>query len=111
MATRQSRLNLLVIAGVALVLVVLAWLILTASGLLPGDSGREPATTQTTAPGVGGLDALGWTLVVLAGTIVLGIAIAFGQMRSSRTTRAEEEVTEEATRELHRREQDPQFKD
>jgi hypothetical protein len=57
------------------------------------------------------LAALPWVTIVIAGTVILGAILAIAQFRSYRTTRREEAIAEEATRELHRKERDPDFKD
>jgi hypothetical protein len=42
-----------------------------------------------------------WFLAVVGGTIVLGIAIAYGMIRVGRRTPREKRRTEEATREIY----------
>ena len=45
-----------------------------------------------------------WAFIVLGGMIVLGIAIAYGAMRTSHRTRAERMASERATHQLYERE-------
>jgi len=45
-----------------------------------------------------------WFLVVVGGTVVLGLAIAYGAARSRKRTRQEQLLTEQATHELYQRE-------
>lgn len=42
-----------------------------------------------------------WFLTVVGGTIVLGIAIAYAMLRTSRRTPREKRRTEEATRDIY----------
>jgi hypothetical protein len=42
-----------------------------------------------------------WFLAVVGGTIVLGIAIAYGMIRVGRRSPSEQRRTEEATREIY----------
>lgn len=46
----------------------------------------------------------GWFLVIVGGTIVLGLAIAYGFLRSRRQTRAERMATERAAHEIYEKE-------
>lgn len=50
------------------------------------------------------LAAWPWTMVVVIGTITVGLAIAWGMYRTSKISRRETKRTEEATRELYDRE-------
>lgn len=45
-----------------------------------------------------------WFLVVVGGTIVLGLAIAYGFLRNRTRTRAERMATERATHEMYEKE-------
>ena len=47
-----------------------------------------------------------WFLVVVGGTLVLGIAIAYGMMRGSRRPPREEQRTEAATRDIYHKDGD-----
>lgn len=89
--------------GLGILLVALVWLLLSGSGLLPGDNGIEPIadpsegrTGQTM-----NLGAWPWTLIVLVATIILGAAIAWGQYRTRRRNLAEKARTEAATAVLY----------
>lgn len=50
------------------------------------------------------LAAWPWTMVVVIGTIAIGLGIAWGMYRTSQMTRRETQRAEEATRELYDRE-------
>jgi hypothetical protein len=99
--------------GLVLLLLIILWLVISGSGLLPGDTGVEPVADP--AEGQTGqlmnLAAWPWTVILLLGTIVLGVGIAWGQFRSGQVTEAENDRTEAATRALHERERDPDYKD
>lgn len=46
-----------------------------------------------------------WALVIIGGTIALGIAIAYGIMHNWSRTRADRALTDHATHELYEREE------
>ena len=114
MATsHRSPATLVATGGLVLLLLVILVLVISGSGLIPGDTGVEaiadPNEGQTGQ--VMNLAAWPWTLILLVATIVLGVGIAWGQIRSNKVSDAENARTEAATRALHQRERDPDFKD
>lgn len=46
-----------------------------------------------------------WFLAVVGGTIILGIAIAYGMMRGGRRTPREERRTEQGTRDIYHKDE------
>ena len=109
----RSKASVAAIAGLVALVLVLAWLVISGSGLLPGDNGVE-AIADPTEGQTGQLMNLGawpWTIIVVLATAALGAGIAWAQYRSSKVTPAESARTEHATRELHEQERDPAFKD
>jgi hypothetical protein len=103
--SQRSKWNYLLIAVFVLFVVALGWQIITGSGLLPGDTGTEPvAGTDETTSGSGHMDlaAWPWTLFLLAGTIVLGAAIGWGEFQSRRGSRRDWQAGEAKTREIYK---------
>jgi hypothetical protein len=114
MATKGSKTTLVAAIGFIILVAILLWLVISGSGLLPGDTGVEPIADGNEGQSGSTLMNLGawpWTMIVLVATIVLGVGIAYGQYRSRQVTRADLERTEAATRALHEQERDPTFKD
>ena len=48
------------------------------------------------------LGAFTWVAIVLIGVVVLGLAIAYGAMRTRTSTRQERDLTESGTREVYK---------
>ncbi|RYE41224.1 MAG: hypothetical protein EOP21_08950 [Hyphomicrobiales bacterium] len=96
------------IAALIVLLGILAWLVISGSGLLPGDTGVAPVADPAEGQGsqTMNLAAWPWTIVVAVTTLVLGIGIAYGQLRTRRLSRTEFERGETASRELYREDED-----
>lgn len=54
---------------------------------------------------MGELGFLGWAFVVAGGIVILGLIIAYAEMRNRSRTAAERAVTNAATHELYEREE------
>src|SRR5690606_31037713 len=103
LSTRNVRRGLIAFGTVMLAGLVVIFI--QASGLLPGDRGVEPTTAD---PGVGGvmnLAAWPWTVIIVIGTLVLGLAIAYGQFRAGRLSREESERADAGAGALREREE------
>lgn len=99
---RTLRLGLL--AALGLFFLVLAYIIITQSGLLPADTGDTAASTtadEAFSGGQLGLAALPWGLFLLLATVVLGAIIAYGQYSSSRASKAQLKAGDKASHELY----------
>lgn len=100
----RSNWTYLLWALFAVFAIVLIWQIVSGTGLLPGDTGRDVAagTNETSGSGQMNLGAWPWTLTVLGGTIILGVAIAWAEFRNRRLTQAEWDAGEAKTREIYK---------
>jgi hypothetical protein len=104
-SNRILRLALVAILGVFLL--VLAYIIVTQSGVVPGDTG-DTAAAATADEGISGgqlgLAAWPWALFLVIATVVLGAAIAYGQYSTSRASKAQLKAGDQASHELYREE-------
>lgn len=102
----RLRWTYLLYAIFALFLVLLGWQVVAGSGLLPSDTvGTEPiASPDETGSGSGhmNLGAWTWTLALVALTIVVGLAIAWGEYQTRRISRRDWEKSERKTKELYK---------
>src|SRR5687767_12469443 len=92
------------LAALGIFFVVLVYIVVTQSGLLPGDTGDTAAVTtagEETSGGQLGLAAWPWGLFLVIATVVLGGVIAYGQYKSSKATRAQLRAGEEASHKLY----------
>ena len=71
-------------------------------GDVPVDATVNPAETEGGGAPTQDLGAFPWTVVVLIGTAILGIALALSQFRAARVTPEEERVAEAGTRQVYR---------
>lgn len=93
--------------GVAVFLIVMAVIVISGTGMIPGDS-ADTAGAPADGSAAGGQLELGawpWALFVLLGTVALGAALAYGQYRSSKATRAQERASEAGSRRVYRHEE------
>ncbi len=101
---RTSKWTMALVVALLLSGAIYLFLIVTQSGLVPGDSGEGAAAGPIETSGQAmDLAALPWASVVLIATAILGVALAYSQYRASKVTPAEEARTEAAVREQHRR--------
>ena len=101
---RTSKWTLALVVALLIAGAVYLFLMVTQSGLIPGDSPEGAVAGPIERSGQAmDLAALPWTAVVLIATAILGVALAYSQYRTSRITPAEEARTEAAVREQHRR--------
>jgi hypothetical protein len=100
-----------VLALVALAIVftvTLIYIVLSGTGVMPGDAADTAAQTRSSERVGGGqpdMAAWPWGMIVLLGTIILGVAIGYGQYQSSRTTEAQDRAGEKAARKLYKEEE------
>ena len=100
---KLDRWTALLIVALLLFGGIYVFLVISGSGLLPGDTGTEGAVdadTPNTGP-IMNLGAWSWTSVVLIGTAILGVALAYSQWRTSKLTRSEFEAGEREVRRAH----------
>ena len=100
--TRMLQWGLL--AAIGVFLLVLAYIVISQSGILPGDTGNTAAATTEAEALSGGQLALGawpWALVVLSATALLGVAIAYGQYRASKASKEQLKAGDAASHKLY----------
>lgn len=112
MAGSTNRtLRWVLLAGLGVFFLGVAYIIVTQSGVLPGDTGDTSASNTTNEALSGGqlkLAAWPWALFIIIATVVLGGAIGYGQYSSSRASKAQLKAADDASHKLYREEEDRQ---
>lgn len=100
---KSLKWSYVLIGGVALFLLVMAVIVISGTGLIPGDS-ADTAGAAADGEAAGGQLELGawpWALFILLGTAALGGALAYAQYRSSKASRSQERTSEAGTRRVY----------
>jgi len=101
-ASHRSTWSIIITAALLVCGAVYVLLIVSQSGVVPGDTGQEAATDSLGSAGqLMDLAALPWSMIVLIATAVLGVALVYAQIRTSKITPEENARTEAAVRRQH----------